>query len=449
MSKEVRIKRGLNLKLKGKAEKQIHSIGAPSVYALLPIDFPGLTPKMLVKEGDEVRAGQPVFCDKRDERIVYCAPVSGEVASIDRGPKRIIEAVRILPDSEQKYEEVPNWPAQGKKEEVQQWLMACGAWPFVRQRPYAVVADPAQTPKSIHISCFNSAPLAADLEFALHSMEGLFAAGVEVLKKLTPGKIHLNVDGSEATPRFISETKGVEVNRFFGPHPASNIGVQIHHLDPLNKGEVVWYVQPQDVVLIGRLANEHRYETERTAAVCGSGVDKPHYVKARIGAQLLPLLHNNLKPGKQRVISGDVLTGRKAGSEGFLGTYHAQVTVIPEGDQPEFFGWLSLDPKKFSISRTLFAWLNPNKEYELDTNMHGEERAFVVSGEYEKVFPFDLYPVPLIKAIMAEDIDRMERLGIYEVAEEDFALCEVVCTSKLPLQETVRHGLDLVRKEMM
>ncbi len=448
MSQEVRIKRGLNLRLKGKAEKQIHNIASSSVYALQPSDFPGLTPKMLVAEGDEVLAGQPVFCDKLDPRKLFCAPVSGEISSIDRGDKRIIEAVRILPDAEVRYAPVTALPASGREETIQ-WLLSSGAWPFIRTRPYAVIANPDETPKAIFVSCFQTAPLGAEPEFALNGQEALFAAGVEVLKRLSPGPVHLNIDGSAAAPRFISDVKGAQVNRFFGPHPASNVGVQIHHIDPINKGECVWYVQPQDVVLIGRLALDKRYDTERVVAVCGIGVLKPQYVKMRLGAQLAPALHGNLAAGKQRVVSGDILTGRKASAEGFLGNYHAQITVIPEGEEPEFFGWLLPDPKKFSLSRTLFSWLNPKAEYALDTNMHGEERAFVVTGEYEKVFPFDIYPVPLLKAILAEDIERMERLGVYEVAEEDFALCEVVCTSKIPLQETVRRGLDLLRKEMM
>ena len=449
MSKDIRIKKGLNIKLKGVADKILASFDSAVMYSIRPSDFTGLEPKLSVKEGDRVLAGQALLYDKHNERIKICAPVSGEVTEIVRGDKRKLLEVRILPDSEIEY--LPfkaQSPTALKREEIIEALLEYGMWPFIRQRPYAVIANPSDAPKSIHISCFDSAPLAADTDFTMHGLEEEFHIGLEVLKKLTSGKVHLNLDGSTNPDKAFTSAQGVVINRFTGPHPVGNVGVQIHHLEPLSKGEIVWYTYPQDVVAIGRLFLKGKADFTRTIAITGSQVLKPRYTKALPGAQVKNMMVENLKEGNSRIISGNVLTGKKISINGCLGFYDKQITVIPEGDQPEFFGWLLPDFSKFSNSRLLFSWLQPGKEYVLDSNMHGEERAFVVTGEYEKVFPFDIYPVQLLKSILVEDIDRMEQLGIYEVAEEDFALCEVVCTSKFPVQETVRRGLDLVRKEL-
>lgn len=449
MSKDIRIKRGLNINLKGAADKILTNSSAPSVYAIQPTDFIGVTPKLLVKEGDTVLAGQAVFYSKDNERVRFTSPVSGEVAAVVRGPKRKLLAIHIIPDSEQKYVSfAAKSPADLDREAIVETLLESGLWPFIRQRPYAVIARPEDQPKSIHISCFDTAPLAADVDFTINGQEDDFKIGLEAIKKLTKGKVHLNVDGSGVPNKVFTEAKGVQVNRFKGPHPAGNVGVQIHHVEPINKGEVVWYLYPQDVAAIGRLFSSGKADFTRVIALAGSRLSKPRYTRALPGTQIKSLLTGNLESGKNRIISGNVLTGKKVALEGYLGFYDKVVTVIPEGDEPEFMGWLLPNPSKFSNSRTMFSWLQPNKVYDLSTITNGEERAFVVTGEYEKVFPFDIYPVQLLKSILVEDIDKMEQLGIYEVAEEDFALCEVVCTSKIPVQETVRKGLDLVRKEL-
>ncbi len=450
MSKDIRIKRGLNIKLKGAADKILATFDPPGIFAITPEDFKGINPKLVVKEGDEVLAGQPIMFDKNMERVKFCSPVSGEVTEIVRGPKRKLLEIRILQDKELKYVSFPSHsPSDLSRDKIVETLLESGLWPFLRQRPYGVIANPKDTPKSIHISCFDSNPLGPDVDFTLHGLEQDFNIGLEALKRLTSGKIHLNVDGSTNPNKAFTEAKGVQINRFRGPHPAGNIGVQIHHIEPINKGEVIWYLYPQDVVCLGRLFSTGKADFTKIIALTGSELLKPRYVRTLPGAQVKPLLADNVKEGKVRIISGNILSGRKIEKDGFLGFYDTQITTILEGDQPEFFGWLIPDPNKFSNSRTLFSWLQPNKEYVLDTNMHGEERAFVVTEEYEKVFPFDIYPVHLIKSVMINDIDSMEKLGIYEVAPEDFALCEFVCTSKINSQEIVRQGLDVIHKECM
>ena len=447
MSKDIRIKRGLDIRLKGSAEKVLSQAPVPGVYAIQPTDFIGITPKLLVKEGDRVLAGAALFYSKDNERIRFSSPVSGEIAAVVRGAKRKLLAIHVLPDKEQEFAEFKR-PDSGDRDGLIALLLESGMWPFIRQRPYAVIADPSDAPKSIHISCFNTEPLAADVDFSVCGSEEDFQEGLKAMKMLTSGKVHLNVDGSIPVNSLFEKAEGVQVNRFKGPHPAGNVGVQIHHVEPINKGEVVWYAFPQEVVAIGRLLRAGKADFSKVVALAGHSLQQRKYFKALPGAPVKSFIDGQELSGNQRVISGTVLTGNKTDMDGYLGFYHSEITVIPEGEEPEFFGWLIPDPKKFSNSRTLPSWLMPKKEYALDTNMHGEERAFVVTGEYEKVFPFDIYPVQLLKSILVEDIEKMEQLGIYEVAEEDFALCEVVCTSKLPVQSMVRRGLDMVRKEL-
>ena len=447
MSKDIRIKRGLDIRLKGSAEKVLSQAPDSGVYAVQPTDFIGITPKLLVKEGDQVCAGDPLFFSKDDERVRFSSPVSGEIAAVVRGAKRKLLAIHILADKEQKFTEFKR-PDTGNRDGLIDLLLESGMWPFIRQRPYAVIANPSDAPKSIHISCFNTEPLAADVDFTLSGSEEDFQEGLEAMKTLTSGKVHLNVDSSAPVNSLFEKAEGVQVNRFKGPHPAGNVGVQIHHVEPLNKGEVVWYAYPQDVVAIGRLLRTGKADFSKVVALAGHSLQQGKYFKTLPGTPIKSFLDGHELSGDHRVISGTVLTGNKTDMDGYLGFYHSEITIIPEGEQPEFFGWLIPDPKKFSNSRTLPSWLQPKKEYALDTNMHGEERAFVVTGEYEKVFPFDIYPVQLLKSILVEDIEKMEQLGIYEVAEEDFALCEVVCTSKLPVQSMVRKGLDMVREEL-
>lgn len=447
MSKEIRIRKGVNIKLKGMAEL-VYAPAAPSAsYSIKPIDFHGLVPKLVVKPGDEVKAGTVLFYDKYNEKIRFVSPVSGEIADIIRGEKRKLLEVRILPDKEVRYEQFNIAdPLKLSGEEVKKALLYGGLWPAIRQRPYDVIANPDRTPKAIFISTFNSAPLAPDYDFVIHGQGESFQTGLNALSRLC-GKVHVNINSEVKTSGVFRNSKNVQLNFFAGPHPAGNIGVQIHHIDPLNKGEVVWFVNPQDVVAIGKYFREGRYDATRIVALTGSCVKKPKYYKTFSGACIKEFLKDNVESGHMRYISGNVLTGTKITPDGHIGFYDDQVTVIPEGDIPEFMGWLAPGFDKFSISRTFFSWLTPSKEYSLDTNLHGEERPFVMTGEYEKVFPMDIYPQQLLKAIIIGDIELMENLGIYEVAPEDFALCEFVCTSKIRAQEIVRKGLDFVQKE--
>lgn len=449
MSNVIKIRKGYDIKLLGAAEQKFGETPSVSHYALIPDDFTDVIPKLEAREGDKVLAGDPIFHVKGNESIKVCAPVSGEIAEVVRGAKRKIEAIRILPDGEVKYRDfgVGN-PADLSREDIIKRMLDSGVWSLVQMRPYGRIANPEDQPKAVFISGMNTNPLAPDMNFVMAGLENEFQTGLNALAKLTEGKIHLSLEaGMKACPAF-ENAQGVSKHFFSGPHPAGNIGTQIHHIDPINKGEVVWTMTPQDVVILGRLFSEGKYRPERIVALTGSEVEQPMYYRLTIGASLKGLFESGIKGDNNRYISGNVLTGRTAGKEGYLGQYHEQLTVIPEGDQTEFLGWVLPGFGKFSLSRTFWSWLTPNKKFKLDTNMHGEERAFVVTGQYEKVFPFDIYPQQLVKAIMVRDLELMENLGIYEVTDEDFALAEVICTSKMPLQETVREGLDFMYQEM-
>ena len=409
-----------------------------------------MTPKLLVKVGDEVKAGTPLFFNKYDERILFTSPVSGKVAAVNRGEKRKVLSVTVAPDAEQQYEEFAK-PDLGKasREEIVTLLLRSGLWPLLVQRPYGIIANPSDTPKAIFISAFDSAPLAPDYNFVLASERKNLQAGIDALRKLTPGKVHLSVRAKAEGD--MPSLKGAELHTFAGKHPVGNVGVQIHHIDPVNRGEVVWTVNIQDVAIIGRLVNEGRVDRTKIVAVTGSEVEKPHYVRVIAGAKIDSLLAGNIRKQAEgdsvRIISGNVLTGTKVAADGFLTFYANQVTVIPEGDKYELLGWAMPRLNKFSVSRAYFSWLCPKKAYKLDTNMNGGERPFVVTGLYEKYLPMDIYPMYLLKACLAGDIDKMENLGIYEVTEEDFALCEFVDPSKIEIQQIIRDGINLMIKE--
>lgn len=449
MSEIIKIRKGVDIKLKGKAEQIYANLDSPKSYAIRPDDFPGIRLKLNAKEGDEVKAGDIIMFDRDRAGINIPSPVSGEVVEIVRGAKRKILEVRILPDEEIKYKDFGSAdPKTLDRDAVKQKLIESGAWSLIRQRPYNVIASHDRVARDIFVSCFDSAPLAPDADFVVHGQEDVFKAGVEALKKLTDGNVYLGVDGRTNPSKAFTGIDGVKVQGFRGPHPAGNVGVQIHQIAPINKGETVWALNYQDVLIIGKLFLEGKYNALRYIALTGSEVEKPRYYKVISGASIKNLVEGKVSSGNNRYISGNVLTGTKINPEGYLGFYDTQITVIPEGGEDEFFGWVKPNPNKFSISRTLVSWLQPSKSYSLDASMNGEERAFVVTGEYEKVFPFDIYPVQLLKSILVNDIEAMENLGIYEVAEEDFALCEVVCTSKIEVQKTVRQGLDLMLKEL-
>lgn len=452
MSKTIKLKKGFNINLAGKAEQKIADDVRPDTYALKPTDFHGMTrPKLSVAVGDNVKAGSPVLYDKLSPEIHYTAPVSGEIIEINRGAKRKILEIKILADKEVSYESFEKYSVSDLKglsrENAQAQMMKSGVWPNIVQRPFGIVADPADTPKSIFISTFDTHPLAPDYGFTLQGQEQYFNAGIAILKKFTSGDVNVNIDGkSEVSPVF-SNVDGAVVNKVSGPHPAGNVGIQIHHIDPIGKGQIVWTVKPQGVVEIGKLFLEGIYDASRVVAVAGSEITKPQYYKTYLGACVDKFLANNLKQDHVRVISGNVLTGEKIANKGYIGFYDQQVTVIPEGDYHEMLGWIKPSGRlSFHRAFGLFSFLSPNKEHVMDSNTRGEERAFVVSGVFEQVTPMDLYPTYLIKAIMAEDYEDMEGLGIFEVIEEDLALCEFVDVSKHDIQEILRTGINLIKE---
>jgi len=448
MSKEIRLKKGLNINLIGEADKVYASVKASERYVVKPTDFHELTPKLSVKVGEKVKAGTTLFFDKYNDKVNFCAPVSGEVVDIVRGAKRKILEVVLKADPVISYEHFTTDTAKNiSREKIIETLLKSGVWPFVRQKPYDIVANPTDMPKAIFISAFNSAPLTIDNDFALYGMDELFQKGLDYIVQLTSGKTHLNIDGNTNPSKVFTGAKGVEINKISGAHPAGNVGIQVHHIDPINKGQVVWYLQPQDVIVIARLFTEGKYDVSRIVALAGSQVKKPKYYRTIAGATIANLLIDNINEGDNRIISGDILTGQHIDVNGTLGFYDTTITVIEEGKEQEFLGWILPGLHKFSASKTFLSWLTPSKKYTLNANMHGEERAYVMTGEYEKVLPMDIFPAHLIKACMIEDIELMENLGIYEVSPEDFALCEFVCTSKIEVQTIIRNALELVRKE--
>ncbi len=450
MSKNIPLRKGLDINLQGAAEAKLEKLSLAKQYALSPLDFEGVTPKLLVKVGDVVEAGSPLFYNKADERIIFTSPVSGTVSAINRGEKRKILSVVVDASSTQTYKEFSVLNTKSaKREEIVETLLNSGLWSLLIARPYGIIADPNQVPKAIFVSTFDSAPLAPDYNFVLSAEQANIQKGVEVLGRLTEGKVHFGVRQGVDSP--MEKISGVEFNSFSGKHPVGNVGIQIHHINPINKGEVVWTVNIQDLAIIGRLFSSGKVDMTKIVAVSGSEVERPLYYQTISGAPISSLLKGGVKPQKEdekvRVISGNVLTGTKVAEDGFLTYYANQITVIPEGDTYELLGWIMPRFGKFSVSRSYFSWLCPKKQYRLDANLNGGPRPFIMSDVYEKYLPMDILPVYLIKAILAGDIDKMENLGIYEVVEEDLALCEFVDPSKIDMQQILRDGINLMIKE--
>lgn len=449
MSKDIRIKKGLDINLVGASELSTSKAVLSNVYAIKLDDFHGITPKMLLKEGAEVKAGEPLFYSKANEKMLFVSPVSGELVEIERGARRRILRLKILVDKTQEVVEHKKLDlVKASGQDIKAALLKSGCWPFVKQRPYDVIADPNTTPKAIFISGYATAPLAADLDYVLKGKEEELQTAITALGKLTPGKIHVSVGASGNSP--LSGLKGIELHTVSGPHPAGLVGTQINKIDPINKGELVWTVSPQDLVIIGEYLNTGKFNAERIVALAGSSVKSPKYYSTKIGAEISTFLYaSGVNDENFRVINGDVLTGSKSAPDGHLGFYNNTVTVIPEGNDYELFGWNKPVFNKVSTTRALtFSWLQPKKKYDLTTNTNGEHRAFVVTGQYEEVFPMDIYPLQLLKACMVKDLDEMEQLGLYEVAPEDFSLTEFICISKQPHQKIIREGLDLLQKEI-
>ncbi|MFI0428373.1 Na(+)-translocating NADH-quinone reductase subunit A [Mariniflexile sp. HMF6888] len=450
MSNDIRIKKGLDIKLKGEAEKTLEKAILSNFYTLRPEDFHGVTPKLISKVGTKVKAGEPVFYDKSNENVKFVSPVAGEVIEIARGEKRRILSIKLQADKEQTYQDYGVFNVDAAKpDEVKAHLLASGCWPFVKQRPYDVIANPDKSPKAIFISGYASAPLAADLDFTLKGKEAALQAAVTALGKLTEGKVHVSVGAKSTSP--LAGLSGITLHKVSGPHPSGNVGTLINRVDPVNKGEVVWTVAAQDLVIIGELLLTGKFNAERIVALAGSSIEKPRYFTTKIGSEVATMIYDKGIPQKARVrvISGNVLSGKHIKPDGYLDYYSNVITVIPEGDDYELFGWNKPVFNKVSTTRAFtFSWLSPNKEYDLNTNTNGEHRAFVVTGGYEEVFPLDIYPMQILKACMYNDLDEMEALGMYEVAPEDFALTEFVCVSKQPHQEIIRKGLDVMLKEI-
>jgi len=449
MPKHIHLKRGLDIKLKGEAGKVLELSINTDKLAIKPIDFSGLSPKILVKAGQLVKAGEPLFFDKNSPEVLFTAPTSGEVLAINRGERRKVLEVVIQADGKNDSIEFDKAdPEKLSREAIKEQLKKSGLWSFLKQRPYGTVAKPDSTPLHMFISGFDSSPLAPDYEFILKGQTSAFQTGINALAKLTDGKIHVGIRPDQENG-FFSGIKNIVITQFSGPHPAGNVGIQIHHLSPISKGDLIWTINPQEVIYIGRLFETGKIDFTKIIALVGSEVKSPKYYKVIHGTNLSGILKNaTKKEGNERFISGNALTGTKVEADDYLGFFDQQVTVIPEGDYYEFLGWAMPRLNKFSISRSYFSWLSPKKSFKADSNLNGEERAYVVTGQYDKVLPMDIFPVHLIKAILANDIDKMEQLGIYDVIEEDMALCEYVCTSKTEVQSILRNGINLMIKEL-
>lgn len=448
MTRVIKIRKGLDIHLKGKAEKVKTGISLSDEVGLSPLSFPGLTPKVVVKDGDHVKAGEALFVNKRCPSVSFASPVSGIVTSVVRGERRKVLNVILKPDTTQEFVDFGKKNVEAlSKQEVIDSLLASGLFGYINQLPYAVSTTPETNPKAIYVSALRDKPLAADFEFELIGNENDFQAGLTALSKIA--KTYLGI-GRGQSSESLQGAKDVEVNIFDGPCPAGNVGVQINNTNPINKGEVVWTVDPTVVIFFGRLFNHGKVDLRRIIAVAGSEVKKPAYAEVVVGQKISSVLSNNIPADNShlRIINGNVLTGHKCSIDDFLDAQASEVTVIPEGDDAdELLGWIRPRLSQYSTSHSYFSWLTGKKEYALDARIKGGERHMIMSGEYDKVLPMDIYAEYLVKAVIAGDIDKMEALGIYEVSPEDFALPEFVDSSKLPLQSIIRNGLDMLRKE--
>ena len=447
MANLFKLRKGLDINLQGKAEKKKLKLKSNGKYALLPDCFEGVVPKVVVKEGDKVKAGDALFINKNCQEMKFASPVSGTVTAVERGERRKVLAVKVQADATQVFTDFGvKDVASLTGEQVKEALLEAGLFGYINQLPYDVVTTPDTTPKAIFVSALRDKPLAADFEFELQGQEKEWQVGLTALSKIA--KTCLGICARQ-TSAALTSTKDVEVNVFDGPCPAGNVGVQINHVSPVNKGEVVWTVDPSAVIFFGRLFLTGKVDLHRTVALCGSEVKNPQYVEMLVGEELSTLLSNSYdEKHNVRIINGNVLTGRVTTKEGYLGAHSSEITVIPEGnDADEFAGWIMPRFKQFSVNRSYFSWLFGKKAYALDARVKGGERHMIMSGEYDKVMPMDIYPEYLIKAIITGNIDKMEQLGIYEVSPEDFALAEFVDSSKLELQRIVREGLNMLRKE--
>lgn len=448
---QLKLKKGFDINLAGKAENHLVEKIVPETYSFKPTSFQGIhRPKVLVQEGDRVKAGTPLFFDKWNDKVMFTAPVSGEIVAIERGHRRFPLEMKIMADKAMEYVSFPKHTQAEierlNREQVLSILLPSGVWPNIVERPFGMVPNPEHTPKAIFISAFDSHPLAPDYEFVFKGEEANLQAGIEVLKKLTDGDIHVSIPSGQAS--LFQKLSGTVLHEVSGPHPAGNVGVQIHHVDPINKGEYVWTVSPYGLQQIGKLFLQGAYDSSKIICLAGSEVDKPKYYKTYTGASIKPFVDGNLKNEHVRYIAGNVLTGKKINQNSTLGYHDSLLTVIPEGDNYDFLGWILPTSNKLSFQKAfgLLSFLSPKKERVLSTNTNGEERAFVQTGVFEQVLPMDIYPIFLLKSILARDFEEMEALGIYELIEEDVALCEFVDVSKMDIQAILREGMDALQQ---
>lgn len=445
------LKKGYDINLAGKPSDEVFKKPV-STYSLRPPNFRGIAPipKLVVADKDEVLAGDVIFYDKSNENIKYCSPVSGEIIEVRRGAKRAITDIVILADKKQQYKEhkVPDI-SKVKREALVSFLLESGLWPLINERPYDIVADPKKVPSNIFISTFDTAPFAPKTNIVMDGNEEAFQKGIDVLSKLTDGTVHIGLDANSASApsSALTGVNNAQTHWFVGKHPSGNVGVQIHHIAPIKAGQSVWTLPLQNVIAIGRMFTSGTYDVSKIITIGGSVEGKQAHYSTVMGASIGDLLGQKNDLQGKRVISGDILTGRATGKNDFLDASADQISVLEEGDYHEMFGWLLPLAPRPTISKTFPNFLYPSLEMEGNTNTHGEKRAFVVTGEYEKVLPMNIYPQHLMKAIMAGDFEQMEGLGIYELSEEDIALCEFACTSKMPLQSILREGLDMMRDQ--
>ena len=466
MANILNIKKGLDLPIAGAATLRVAEALSIDTYAVKPTDFVGLVPRLSVAEGDKVAAGDALFVDKNNPDIRFTSPVAGSVKAVVRGEKRRLLAVVVQRDEQAA---AASFQVDASSaEQVRSAMLRTGLWTMLRQRPFGTVANPTQTPKAIVVSAFDSAPLAADTDFALQGRESFFTKGLDALAKLTDGPLHVSFRPEQKLMQaaHAASAKNIQIHQVTGVHPAGNVGTQIAAFCPINKGDLVWTMGPQDVAVLGELVSTGVYNPVRVVAVAGPACVDPHYYRVRCGAAVASIVKcqgavtATAAGGATRIVSGNVLCGTQIAADGYLSAYDALISMLPEGDYYDFMGWLLPGLKKFSFSRTFLSGFFAKCKCDIlgkcsctapkfDTNMHGSVRPLVFSGNFEQVFPFDIYPTQLIKACIIGDLELMENLGIYEVEPEDFALCEFIDPSKTDIQPIIREALELLRKEAM
>tara|TARA_B100000482_G_scaffold104712_1_gene75550 strand:+ start:81 stop:1418 length:1338 start_codon:yes stop_codon:yes gene_type:complete len=444
MSKDIVVKKGLDLRLVGKPSLEIEEAKFSKDFSIYPTDFHGVFPKLLVKQNDLVKSGDALFFDKNSEKVKFVSPVSGKIKEIVRGERRKVLEIKIEADKNISYKKITKLKSE-EPTYIIDFLLENGLWPFFKQRPYDVIADPNSNPKEIFVSGFDSSPLSADYDFTTKDNKQTISKAITILSKLTNGSINISL--RKESDSFLRGLSDVVIHNVSGPHPSGNLSTIINKVSPISKGDVIWTLNLPDLSIIGKALLEGKFSAERIIALAGSSVSNPKYIKTLIGSNISSFI--KLKENNSRIISGNVLTGVKLESSAHVRYYSNEITAIPEGNDYDLFGWAKPMFDKFSVSRALtFSWLFPNKKYDLNTNTNGEHRAFVVTGSFEEVFPLDIYPMQILKACMYKDLDEMEALGMYEVSPEDFALTEFICVSKQPHQNIIREGLDLMKKEI-